>query len=77
MLGENHSLLHDFPEYKDQIQTLLNSDSKFAEDTKAYNALDKEIRTLELRDSPIDDIEMHRLKAQRADLKDALFHQLK
>jgi uncharacterized protein YdcH (DUF465 family) len=77
MLGENHSLLHDFPDYKEQIQNLINNDSKFAEDTKRYNALDKEIRTLELRDSPIDDIEMHKLKARRAELKDELFDQFK
>ncbi len=77
MLGENHSLLNEFPDHKAQIESLMSSDSVFAEDTKTYNALDKEIRTLEMRDSPIEDIEMHRLKARRAELKDSLFERLK
>ncbi|KKD61234.1 hypothetical protein RN22_07125 [Grimontia sp. AD028] len=76
MLGENHSLLNEFPEFKDLISELSSQDASFAEDTKTYNALDKEIRSLELRDSPIDDEEMHKLKHDRAVLKDSLYHRL-
>ncbi|USH04674.1 YdcH family protein [Grimontia kaedaensis] len=76
MLGEVHSLVHEFPEFKDLIGELSNQDAAFAEDNKKYNALDKEIRSLELRDSPIDDEEMHKLKHDRAVLKDSLYHRL-
>ena len=76
MLGENHSLVNEFPEHKDIIVKLTKSDKSFAEDTKHYNALDKEIRMLELNGGPIDDEAMHQLKHQRAVLKDALYQRL-
>ena len=72
MLGEDHSLLREFPEYKDTIAKLINVDNAFAKDAKHYNALDKEIRELELQDSPIGDESMHQLKHDRAELKDLL-----
>lgn len=72
MLGEDHSLLHEFPEHSETIKSLSASDSAFAEKTKEYNALDKKIRVLELNNSPIDDGEMHKLKHERAAMKDLL-----
>ncbi len=72
MLGENHSLTHEFPEHLDTITQLAESDSSFAENVRNYNALDKEIRVLELQGSPIDDREMNVLKLNRAELKDWL-----
>ncbi|MBR9728818.1 YdcH family protein [Shewanella intestini] len=76
MLGENHSLLNEFPEHKDIIVKLVASDERFAVDTKKYNDLDEEIRKLELRGAPIDDEAMHQLKHHRAELKDSLFQRL-
>ena len=76
MLGESHSLLHEFPQYEAVIQRLLSSDADFAADTKHYNALDKEIRTLELRGGPIEDHAMNQLKHERAALKDLLYKRL-
>ncbi len=76
MLGEDHSLLHEFPQYEAAISRLMSSDATFAADTKHYNALDKEIRTLELRGGPIEDNAMNRLKLERAGLKDSLYHRL-
>ncbi|MCL1146824.1 YdcH family protein [Shewanella marinintestina] len=76
MLGEDHSLIHEFPEYQTTIVKLCQNDEAFAKDTKHYNALDKEIRVLELKGAPIDDEAMHQLKHDRAVLKDALFHRL-
>ncbi len=76
MLGEDHSLLHEFPQYETAISRLMSSDATFAADTKHYNALDKEIRTLELRGGPIEDTAMNRLKLERAGLKDSLYHRL-
>lgn len=76
MLSENHSLLNEFPHYKDKINTLLKHDAEFAQQVKDYDALDTEIRTLELADAPIDDITMNDLKKKRSILKDAFNKQL-
>ncbi len=43
MLGEDHCLTNEFPEYKDIIARLTESDEDFARDTNQYNELDKEI----------------------------------
>ncbi|MGP8305749.1 YdcH family protein [Vibrio sp. YIC-376] len=72
MLGENHSLTHEFPEHLDTIAQLSELDMSFAENVRNYNALDKEIRVLELRGNPIDDQAMNVLKHNRAELKDWL-----
>lgn len=76
MLGENHSLINEFPEFKALIAELFASDSRFANDTNKYNSLDEEIRTLELADSPITDEAMHLMKHQRSVLKDSLYQRL-
>lgn len=76
MLGENHSLLNEFPKSKETIATLVSSDEIFAADTKKYNDLDEEIRKLELSNSPIDDEAMHQLKHERSELKDSLYQRI-
>lgn len=76
MLGEDHSLLHDFPEYKETIIQLNNSDKAFAEKNQQYNDLDAKIRSLELENNPIDDELMRELKHQRRVLKDELYARL-
>lgn len=77
MLGENHSLLNEFPELKENILTLIKEDKDFSRDAKKYDTLDREIRELELQDSPIGDDEMHVKKRERAVLKDLLYNKLK
>ncbi|USD67928.1 YdcH family protein [Vibrio sp. SCSIO 43136] len=76
MLGENHSLTSEYPDKLSKIKQLIASDDHFADRAKRYDALDKEIRVLELRGSPIDDQAMHDLKVQRSELKDWLHAQL-
>jgi uncharacterized protein YdcH (DUF465 family) len=76
MLGEDHSLAKDFPDYQETIAHLSASDETFAADTRRYNALDKEIRELELKGAPIDDESMHQLKHDRSVLKDSLYQRL-
>ena len=76
MLGEDHSLVNDFPEFLDVISRLTQNNAEFSAANKRYTALDKEIRTLELRGSPIDDQAMPQLKHDRAELKDHLYQQL-
>ncbi|MDA0128091.1 YdcH family protein [Vibrio sp. MarTm2] len=76
MLGEDHSLLSEFPEFKETILALAKTDDVFLTDMKAYDGLDKEIRTLELRDSPISDEDMHQMKHDRAMQKDNLHQRI-
>ncbi len=76
MLGEDHSLANEFPDHLDTIKSLVSNDPTFAKETKRYNALDKEIRVLELQGGPIEDESMVQLKLQRAELKDALFQRI-
>ncbi len=76
MLGEDHSLRQEFPKYIEQIEQLIKSDSNFAEKVAKYDAVDKEIRELELANAPIDDGAMHQLKHDRAELKDSLYRVL-
>ncbi len=76
MLGENHSLTHDFPEFTDLIHQLTKSNEHFAHRSRRYHELDKQIRTLELNDVPTSDERFIALKAERVELKDELHHML-
>ncbi len=76
MLGEKHRLIDDFPEFNELIQSLSESDSTFAEKNSEYTRLDDEIRKLELGGAPIGDDEMHKMKHDRAALKDTLYQYL-
>lgn len=76
MLGENHSLYNEFPEYKVNIIQLNQVNREFAKDAKRYHLLDTEIRTLELKNAPIHDDALHQMKQERAVLKDSLYLQL-
>jgi len=76
MLGEDHSLANEFPQYMSSIVRLVASDTSFAKDTEQYNALDTEIRKLELQGAPISDEDMHQKKHDRAVLKDSLYQRL-
>ncbi|MDP5252714.1 MULTISPECIES: YdcH family protein [unclassified Vibrio] len=58
------------------MQTLNQSDQTFAQKAKEYHQIDEEIRKLELKDSPIIDEAMQRLKHHRTVLKDWLYRQL-
>jgi len=77
MLNENHALIFDFPEFKQDIVYLNYKDDTFKKLSKQYHLLDYDIRQLEIDGSPTDDEHMHQLKVQRANLKDLLFQKLK
>ncbi|ASM51050.1 hypothetical protein PESP_a3199 [Pseudoalteromonas espejiana DSM 9414] len=76
MLGENHSVANEFPQYTDTLISLIKSDTEFAQQVEKYNALDTQIRELELENAPIDDEAMHQLKHDRAVLKDIIYKRL-
>ncbi len=76
MLGEDHSLIKEFPTKKEKIVELNKSDPSFATMAERYHWLDSQIRQLELDNAPIDDQALHQLKRERAALKDLLYKQL-
>lgn len=76
MLGEDHSLKHEFPEYREQINQLAANDRHFANGAKRYDALDKQIRNLELAGTPVSDDTIHQMKHDRSVLKDSLYRRL-
>lgn len=76
MLGEDHSLIIDFPEYRETIEKLNTHDKKFSRSHERYSILDKDIRALELKDAPIDDNTMNALKHERSQLKDFLYQRI-
>jgi len=76
MLGEDHSLMNEFPKYSDRILTLNKQNPLFAKNADRYHLLDTEIRKLELNNAPIDDEALHQLKQERALLKDILYREI-
>lgn len=76
MLGEDHSLVNEFPNLIDKITALNRTEESFATDAKRYHLLDTEIRKLELNSAPIDDEALHLLKHERVILKDSLYQSL-
>lgn len=70
---EKHDLVHELPEYRDQIHNLKMNDRHFAKLFKEYHELDHSVRNLEQNDSPTTDEHMEDLKKQRLHLKDEMF----
>lgn len=76
MLGENHSIHHEFPDFHQKIDELASADPTFKALIQEHDKLDKQIRGLEMRESPISDSEMERLKQDRIRLKDEVYQRL-
>lgn len=73
MLGENHSVHQEFPNKKDLINKLMVENINFKILVKKYDAIDKEIRVIELKCSPIDDLSFIKMKKTRSHLKDEIY----
>ena len=77
MLGEVHDITHEFPEYHDRIEALLNSDPKFTALMEAHDNVDARIRELEEKGQPVADETMEDLKKERALAKDKIYEILR
>lgn len=77
MFGERHDLPHEFPEYRDVIQQLRDSNGEFARLYEEYEALDDEILKIEQNVEPVSDFYAEDLKKRRVHLKDQLYFMLK
>jgi uncharacterized protein YdcH (DUF465 family) len=73
MLGESHSILKEFPEYKEVIFRLLKDNLHFSSLSSQYHELDNKIIALEEVGVPISDSEFSQIKMRRAEFKDELY----
>jgi len=77
MLGEKHDLIHELPEYKDQIHTLKMNNKHFEKMFDKYHDLDHQIRRIEEGIETPEDSYSEELKKERLHLKDELFGMIK
>jgi len=70
---DNHSLINEFPAYREKIHALKISDRHFHKLFDEYHDVDKALYRLETEDSPIGDEQLGDLKKQRLLLKDQLY----
>jgi uncharacterized protein YdcH (DUF465 family) len=69
---EDHSLVNEFPEYKDDIHQLKMDDAHFKKLYDEYNHLTKEVEKMEQEITPAPTVEEEKLKKQRLQLKDTI-----
>lgn len=74
---EKHDLVHELPEYRDQIHTLKTSNQHFVRLFDQYHDLDHEVRRIEEGAETTSDDYLEERKKQRLQLKDELFAMLK
>ena len=74
---EHHPLIKDFPELREQLHSLRESDSHFAQQADEYEALDKRICRVEDGVETLDDAALNALKQERVNLKDDIARDLK
>ena len=72
MSVEHHPLIKDFPEHRDAIHRLKESDNHFKKLMEKYDSLDKEIFNGDTDVTPMDDEHLEELKKKRLLLKDEL-----
>ncbi|KZY72557.1 GTP-binding protein [Oleiphilus sp. HI0071] len=77
MTIEKHDLIHELPEYRDQIHELKMNNAHFAKLFDQYHDVDHEVHRIETgAETPSDDYVEERKKV-RLKLKDQLFAMLK
>lgn len=77
MKVEKHDLIHELPEYREQIHTLKTSNAHFARLFDEYHDVDHEVRRIEEGVENTSDEYLEGRKKIRLQLKDELFHMLK
>ena len=77
MLSEHHDIDHEFPEFHEKLEALVQADDEFAAKVKKHDLLDNEIRKLEERGVPVADESIESMKFERAALKDEIWTKLR
>lgn len=73
MLGENHDLFHEFPEYRERIAELKTANPEFAHLYEDYHAVNSEVERIEMQIETPSDYYTETLKKQRLYLKDEIY----
>jgi uncharacterized protein len=74
---ENHSLINEFPEYREKIHQLKTTDNHFARLFDEYNVAEHAVQHIESGAAAASDEHLEQLKKERLELKDKLFSLLK
>lgn len=74
---EHHDLIHELPEYREQIHTLKMSDAHFAKLFEEYHDVTKQVERMEAEIEPATTQREEQLKIKRLHLKDQLYAMLK
>jgi uncharacterized protein YdcH (DUF465 family) len=77
MSVEHHNLLHEFPEYKDQIHELKIHDHHFRRLFDEYHELTIDIEKMENEATPVSTLTEEEAKMKRVHLKDELYAMIK
>lgn len=73
MIGENHDLFHELPEYKEHIANLKATDPLFSSLYDDYHVVNAEVERIELQIETPSDVYTEDLKKKRLHLKDELY----
>ena len=76
MALEKHDLVHELPEYREQIHQLKMSNAHFARLFEEYHNTDHEVHRIEEGVENPSDEYVNSIKAKRLKLKDELFEML-
>lgn len=77
MTLEKHDLVHELPEYRDQIHDLKMNDRHFSKLFDQYHEVDHEVHRIEQGVETPSDEYLEEKKKERLNLKDQLFTMLK
>src|SRR5437763_4658774 len=73
----HHSILREFPEYRDTVKLLKAGDENFRRMFDEYHTLDEAIYRIEEEIDFATDQEIEELKKRRAWLKDKIYHSIR
>src|SRR5205085_1829928 len=73
----HHSILKEFPEYRDTVKLLKAGDVSFRKNFEEYHTLDEAIYRIEEEIDFATDQEIEELKKRRAWLKDRIYHSIR
>ena len=77
MTIEKHDLIHELPEYRDQIHDLKMNNAHFAKLFDQYHEVDHEVHRIETGAETPSDEYLEERKKVRLNLKDQLFAMIK
>lgn len=77
MLNEKHDLVHELPEYRDEIHNLKMNNAYFLRLFDQYHEIDHEVHRIETGIETTSDEYLEDKKKQRLHLKDELFQLIK